>query len=51
MPSSPFSQPPRPRPQWPLWILGATLLGLLVLAYVYWVEPQGLRLLGNLASA
>jgi uncharacterized protein (DUF58 family) len=50
MSSSPNPQLPSPQPKWPLWILGATLLLLLVLAYVYWAEPQGLGLPGSLVQ-
>lgn len=32
-----MTQPTRPR--WPLGILGATLLLLLALAYLYWLDP------------
>jgi hypothetical protein len=40
----PPSPPPNPQgktsPPWPLWILGATLLLLLGLAYLYGVQPE-----------
>ncbi len=44
----PANQSPDPQPKWPLWLLGATLLLLLLMAYVYGVEPQGVGLLGSL---
>lgn len=31
--------PPDAQPRWPLWILGATLLLLLGIAYLYWRDP------------
>jgi hypothetical protein len=32
-----MSQPSQPR--WPLWLLGAVLLLLLGLSYLYWMSP------------
>lgn len=37
-----MSLPPTVQPRWPLWLLGATLLLLLSMAYWYWVDPAGL---------
>lgn len=31
--------PPNAQPRWPLWLLGATLLLLLAMAYGYWLDP------------
>jgi len=31
---------PQTQPRWPLWILGATLIVLLVLAVGYWINPE-----------
>ena len=35
-----MTQSPKPQPRWPLWILAATLLLLLGLAYIYLVQPE-----------
>lgn len=34
-----MSLPPTTQPRWPLWLLGATLLLLLGMAYWYWIDP------------
>ncbi|MGG6237724.1 hypothetical protein ACQ4N7_03710 [Nodosilinea sp. AN01ver1] len=36
---------PKTTPRWPLWLLASTLLLLLVLAGLYWVDPSLLDLL------
>jgi hypothetical protein len=33
------------QPRWPLWLLGAVLLLLLGLAYLYWLNPDLLDVL------
>lgn len=38
-----------PQPKWPLWILGATLLLLLGLAFLYGVNPGALSVSGGAA--
>ncbi|MFQ4137612.1 hypothetical protein PGN35_014945 [Nodosilinea sp. PGN35] len=38
--------PPNAPPRWPLWLLGATLLLLLGMAYWYWFDPVLLDRLG-----
>ncbi|HSM83944.1 MAG TPA: hypothetical protein VLS96_19800 [Nodosilinea sp.] len=43
-----MSPPPEATPRWPLWLLGVTLLLLLGLAYLYWLDPA---LLGRWAPA
>ncbi|PSR19478.1 hypothetical protein C8255_01925 [filamentous cyanobacterium CCP3] len=40
-----MSLPPKTTPRWPLWLLASTLLLLLVLAGLYWVDPRLLDLL------
>ncbi|MGB3311817.1 MAG: hypothetical protein WBG32_02770 [Nodosilinea sp.] len=46
-----MSSPPRTTPRWPLWLLASTLLLLLGLACLYWIDPTLLDLLSPLRGS